>query len=72
MDSLNDSEIDWSGVKPDQSPIPPLDAVTFVNRLRLLEDRAAGVTMLRKAFHEQHSNDDQISRDSEPAARQRR
>jgi signal peptidase I len=34
MQSSNEPEVDWSGVKPDQSPIPPLDAITFVQRLR--------------------------------------
>jgi hypothetical protein len=66
------SEIDWTGVQPDPSPIRPLDAVTFVERLRQLTDRAAALTLMRKAFHDQHFNDEQISRDSEPSARQSR
>ena len=60
MHPLDERETDWSGVKPDQAPIPPLDAVTFLQRLQLLSDRASGVTKLRNAFHEQNSNDEQI------------
>jgi hypothetical protein len=72
MRPLNESKIDWSGVKPDESPIAPLDAATFIERLQRLSDRAASLTILRQAFREQHSNDDQISRDSEPSTRQPR
>jgi hypothetical protein len=54
MHRLNEPQIDWTGVLPDQSPIAPLDEATFMQRLRLLSDRAEAVTTLRKAFQEQH------------------
>jgi hypothetical protein len=72
MCPLDDSEIDWTGFKPDESPIAPLDATTFVQRLRLLSDRAAGVAKLRAAFREQNANDDQVYRNPEPPSRQSR
>ena len=67
-----DDPIDWTGVEPDQSPVAPLDAHTFVLRLRLLGDRAASLTVLREAFVEQHRRGQQRPRPSEPAARSAR
>jgi hypothetical protein len=46
--------IDWTGVEPDRSPVRPLDAQTFTERLTLLSERAESLTVLRKAFTEQH------------------
>jgi hypothetical protein len=72
MHPLDDEEIDWSGVRPYRSPIAPLDSVTFLERLRLLSDRADSVTILRKAFQQQNPHDNEVSRYPEPPARQPR
>jgi len=61
--------IDWTGVEPDQSPVAPLDGHTYVARLRLLSERAASLTTLRKAFAEQHPSGEYIPRRSEPPPR---
>lgn len=61
--------IDWTGVEPDPSPIEPLDDHTFAVRLRLLSERAESLTILRKAFTEQQSNGEQLSRHPEPTSR---
>jgi hypothetical protein len=43
---------DWTGVEPESSPIAPLNATTFLARLRRLSDRAESLMLLRKAFAE--------------------
>jgi hypothetical protein len=50
---LESSRIDWTGVQPDDSAIDPLDASSFLARLRLLAERAHSLTILRRAFAEQ-------------------
>ena len=56
---------DWTGVEPDLSPIQPLDARTFEARLRLLSERAESLTILRRAFSEQHARGQQLPPDPE-------
>jgi hypothetical protein len=63
------SGVDWTGFQEDQTPIEPLDARTFAIRLRLLSERAGSLAILRKAFTEQQSRGEQLSRDPEPASR---
>ena len=41
------SNVDWTGVQPDQSPIEPLDDKSFTVRLRLLSERARSLTIFR-------------------------
>jgi hypothetical protein len=65
-------EIDWTGVQPDQSPIAPLDADTFVERLRFLSERANSLLILRNALSQQQHHGDQLPRNSQPASRQPR
>ncbi len=64
-----ESLVDWTGVQPDRPPIGPLDEESFSLRLRLLSERARSLTTLRKAFAEQRSHGEQLSRDPEPASR---
>ena len=64
MHSPEDSNIDWTGVQPDQSPIAPSDDISFAIRLRLLSERARSITILRKAFTEQQPHGEQLSRNS--------
>jgi hypothetical protein len=59
MQPLNDSTIDWTGIQPDQSPIGPLDANSFIVRLLLLSERAESLTVLRNAFRQQQSYGEQ-------------
>ncbi len=70
MQSSDDSQIDWSGIQPDRSPIAQLDADTFTSRLRMLSERALSLTILRRSFAEQQDDGQQLSGDSEPTARQ--
>jgi len=69
MHPLSSPDIDWTGVKSDESPVAPLDANTFVLRLRLLGERANDLTILRAAFVEQNTRGEQLSRPSESALR---
>jgi len=62
-------DTDWTGLGPDTSPVEPLDARTFVARLRLLSERAEGLTILREAMAEQHSRGEQLPRRSQPVSR---
>ena len=62
-------QVDWTGVQPDHTPIPPLDNQTFAGRLRLLSERAESLTRLRTAFTDQARNGQQLPRDSEPTSR---
>ena len=68
MDKVG-GDIDWTGFEPDASPVQPLDAHTFVARLRLLSERVESLTILRKAFTEQHPSGEHLSRSSESAPR---
>lgn len=61
--------IDWTGVQPDRSPIRALDADTFATRLRLLAERAEGLTRLRQALHDQSPHGQQLPGNPEPASR---
>ena len=72
MEKPADSDIDWTGVQPDQSPIAPLNADTFVERLRLLSERANSLLILRNALSQQQPHGDQLPRNSEPPSRQPR
>jgi hypothetical protein len=56
MRSGDESSVDWSGVQPDQSPIAPLDAESFLARIELLSQRARILTILRRAFVEQDAH----------------
>jgi hypothetical protein len=69
MQHSNPPEVDWTGVRPDESPIAPLDAHSFTARLRLLSERASSLTVLRNAFAQQQAHADRFSRDSEQASR---
>jgi hypothetical protein len=64
------NDIDWTGVEPERSPIAPLDARSFVARLRLLSERASSMRTLREAFARQHGPE--LSRDPGTAPRQPR
>lgn len=68
MQSGDDSKVEWTGVQPDLSPIEPLDDKTFPVRLRLLSDRAAGLSILRKTFAQQQPYGEQLPRNPEPAS----
>ena len=57
--------VDWTGVRPDDSPIGPLDGRSFVARLQRLSDRARDLTLLRRARTEQPTHEERLSRDSE-------
>ena len=57
--------IDWTGVRPDDSPIEPLDGRTFVLRLRRLEEHVHDLTRLRRALKERQTHDRPVSRDPE-------
>jgi hypothetical protein len=69
MQPRDDSNIDWTGVQPDQARIAPLDSNSFIVRLRLLSERAHGLTILRNALKEQQSHGEQLSRHPEPTPR---
>jgi hypothetical protein len=55
-----DAGVDWTGVRPDRSPIRPLDDETFSIRLRLLGERAESLTRLREAFTDQSARGQQL------------
>ena len=57
--------IDWTGVRPDDSPIEPLDGRSFVLRLRRLEDHVHDLTRLRQALTQRQTNDRAVSRNPE-------
>ena len=61
--------VDWTGVQPDHTPIPPLDDQTFAGRLHLLSERAESLTRLRRAFTDQTRDGQQLPRDFEPTSR---
>ena len=50
MDLKDNRAIDWTGVQPDDSPIEPLNARTFVLRLRRLEEWVSDLRRLRQAM----------------------
>jgi hypothetical protein len=62
-------DVDWTGVEPDRSPIAPLNATSFVLRLRRLSERAMTLRMLRAAFQEQRQHDPGPPRDTEQSSR---
>jgi len=68
-ETVTRERVDWTGVQPDQTPIPPLDDQTFAGRLRLLSERAESLTRLRTAFTDQTRHGQQLPRDFEPTAR---
>jgi hypothetical protein len=63
-------EIDWTGVQPDRSPLMPLNADTFLVRLRLLNERVNSIRALRAAFEQAHGS--RLSPDHQSAARSAR
>ena len=65
MQPPDDRGVDWTGVRPDDSPIAPLDSRSFVVRLRRLSERARDLTLLRRARTEQHTHEKRLSRDPE-------
>ena len=65
MQPPDDRGVDWTGVRPDDSPIGPLDGRSFVARLRRLSERARDLTLLRRARTEQHTHEKRLSRDPE-------
>lgn len=50
--SAQEPEVDWTGVEPDNDPIEPLTAETFVARLDSLTDAVAALETLQRAFDE--------------------
>ena len=56
----DDRSVDWTGVRPDDSPIEPLNSRTFVERLQRLSERARDLRLLRKARTEQHAHDETL------------
>ena len=52
--------VDWTGVRPDDSPIEPLNSRTFVERLQRLEERARDLRLLRRALMERHGQDETL------------
>jgi len=62
-------DIDWTGVEPDRSPIAPLDATSFVQRLNRLSERVRSLRTLRAAFQQQRPHDPGPARDTEPPPR---
>ena len=61
----DDRSVDWTGVRPDDSPIEPLNSRTFVERLQRLSARARDLTLLRKALAEQRAHEERLSRNPE-------
>ena len=61
----DDRSVDWTGVRPDDSPIEPLNSRNFVERLQRLEERARDLRLLRRARTEQHAHEERLSRDPE-------
>jgi hypothetical protein len=60
---------DWTGVAPDRSPVAPLDARTFVERLRRLSERAEALTLLRQSLADQNPGGQPVHRPAEPTPR---
>ena len=69
MQPLENRTADWTGVRPDDSPIEPLNSRSFLVRLRMLSERARDLTLLRRARTEQQSHDKRLSRDPERTPR---
>ena len=55
MRPTEDCGVDWTGVRPDDSPIEPLDSRLFVARLRVLSERVRDLTLLRQALTERRT-----------------
>ena len=62
MQPPENHDVDWTGVRPDDSPIGPLNSQSFRMRLRMLSARARDLTLLRRAWPKQ-SHDQRLSRD---------
>ena len=57
-----DRGVDWTGVRPDDSPIEPLDSRLFVARLQRLSERVRDLTLLRQALTERHTSEERQKR----------
>lgn len=55
MQPPEDRGVDWTGIRPDDSPIEPLDSRSFVARLQRLSERVRDLTLLRQALTERHT-----------------
>ena len=64
MQPPENRSVDWTGVRPDDSPIGPLDSRSFLVRLRMLSERVSDLTLLRQARTEQHTHEERLPRDS--------
>ncbi len=63
-------DLDWTGVKPDDSPIEPLTAETFVSRLNRLSVQVNALRRLQDAFNNRGDRDGgQLPRDSSEATK---
>ena len=69
MQPLENRTADWTGVRPDDSPIEPLDSHSFLVRLRMLSERARDLTLLRSAWTEQQPHEERLPRYSERTSR---
>jgi hypothetical protein len=69
MQPLENRGVDWTGVRPDESPIERLDGRSFSKRLRMLSERTRDLTLLRMARTGQQSHDERISRYPERTSR---
>ena len=65
MNAPDDRGIDWTGVQPNDSPIDPLDARTFLLRLQRLDERVRDLRLMRRALTEQQPHDRRLSPDPE-------
>lgn len=61
--------IDWTGTRPDESSLAPLDGATFLARLRRLEQCAHDLAVLRRAMTGRPAHDDRLHLDPERASR---
>ncbi len=68
MQPPDNRSVDWTGVRPDDSPIEPLDGRTFVARLRLLSDRVRDLTRLQRARADRQTHEGRSPRDPERAS----
>lgn len=63
VDAPDNRGIDWTGIGPDESPIEPLDARTFLLRLQRLDERVRDLRLLRRALMERQPHDRRLSPD---------
>ena len=61
VNAADNRGIDWTGVQPDESPIEPLNARTFLLRLKRLDDSVRDLRLLRRALKERQSDDRRLS-----------